>query len=402
MWIYRDFLNKFNELANLESLLVLGPRQVGKTSLLLKMQPEPGLSIFMDDLQSRKLAKTDPSFLFGENPGCVFIDEVHLETDLFFEIKKRIDQKRREKLLSDSKAPVRKSIMFKMTGSNLVQLDSAIKETLAGRVSIYFLLGLSLSEIESEFKDLDLNLIMYKGGFPELYVSAELNPISYLNDYIRTFIEKDISKSAGVEKVDEFLQSLSLFAAHTAQIVNFENMSNAIGIKGKTLKEWFGILKKNLLTYSLPVYSSNLTKRLTKSPKIYFLDTGLAARLQGHQDSLSMKNSVQMGSLFENFVLTEIIKYKLNFQKEFHLSYYRTKEQEEIDFVLQYRDQIVLIEVKLGSQNVDPVVLSSTALKLFKAAPILVVTYGGEIQAVANNQIQVPIRKLDQFLKKYF
>ncbi len=406
MWIYREILNNFDPKKALEAILILGPRQVGKSTLLHKMHPKNKLELYMDDIQVQLSAKKDPRFLLGESLGSdlypIFIDEVHLAPQILSEIKRRIDEKRRQMLNENQNSSVHQ-IMFKMTGSNMTELDRTLKETLAGRVSLFYMLGLSLSEIRSEFSQESLQNIIFLGGFPELYVRRQLDPIVYLNDYIRTFIERDIARSAGIQKLDEFLVCLKLFSAHVGQSANFDNLSKSVGVKGKTLKEWFGVLKRNFITYSLPVFTSNLTKRLSKTPKIYFLDTGLTVRLQGHQSSNTMKNSPQMGALFENFVLTEIIKFKLNHRIDLEISYYRTKEGEEIDFVVQLNSQLLLIEAKLGTSSSRKIQFSSTTKKILGECPhFIFVTYTGEKLQLAENQYQIPVSQLDEYMKNFF
>lgn len=406
MWIHREILNNFTSNKVLEAILVLGPRQVGKSTLLNKMPPENKLELYMDDIQNQLRAKKDPRFLLGESLDSssypIFIDEVHLAPQILSEIKRRIDEKRRQ-ILNENQSPSAHQIMFKMTGSNMTELDQALKETLAGRVSLFYMLGLSLPEIRHEFPQESLQNIIFLGGFPELYVRKQLDPVSYLNDYIRTFIERDIARSAGIQKLDEFLSCLKLFSAHVGQTANFDSLSKSVGVKGKTLKEWFSVLKRNFITYSLPVFTSNLTKRLVKTPKIYFLDTGLAVRLQGHQGAGTTKNSPQMGALFENFILTEIIKFKLNHRVDIEVSYYRTKEGEEIDFVVQLNTRLLLIEVKLGTSSSRKIQFSSATKKIFGERPnFIFVTYAGEKLQLAENQYQIPVAGLDEYMKNFF
>ncbi len=400
MRIKRDFLSNFNQKTTLEAVALLGPRQVGKSTTMLGLQPKHDLEINLDDTQKQYLAKADPALLLADFKNCAFIDEIHLAPQLFFELKKQIDLVRRKRLDDPN---FKNRIIFKITGSNMTDLDSQLKESMAGRISLFYMLGLSYQEIMRFDPTVKLSEVIFKGGFPELYIRPELNIISYLNDYIRNFIEKDVARSAGIEKIDDFLMVLKLLANNTGQILNYDNLASNSSVKNMTIKSWIGVLKKNFIIYTLPVYSNNLSKRLTKSPKIYFLDLGVCVRLQGHIHFNQIKETPQMGSLFENFVLTELIKFKLNFQKEFEIYLYRTKEKEEIDFILTTINKKILIEVKMAAQNVKPIVLSGSAKKLFGESPkVFLVTYGGEHQKLAENQYQIPIKNLNLLFDELF
>ncbi|MFW5888033.1 MAG: ATP-binding protein, partial [Bacteriovoracia bacterium] len=237
------------------------------------------------------------------------------------------------------------------------------------------------------------------GGWPELQINPGLNVIQYLNDYIRTYIEKDIAHSAGIQKMLEFLKLLGLLAARTGQLLNYDSLANDAGVSSVIVKDWISMLEKSGIVYLLRPLSSNLNKRLTKSCKIYFLDTGLACRLQGWQESKPMQKSPQFGHLFETLVLAEIVKAKDSFLKNWNICLFRTKDQEELDFVLENGSKVVLLEVKLGSQKIPDVKIPNSLKKIYPNLDhVFVVSYGGERKKISPNCTQIPIKHLTTFL----
>lgn len=271
------------------------------------MTPLAQTSLYLEDLSVRQKAQTDPAFLLEHSKLPVLIDEAHLAPPLFFAIKKLIDSSRRKRFNDGvSLSPAN----FRLTGSNQLLVESTVKETLAGRVNIFYLLGLSVAELKNFDPDIDLKEIIFRGGFPELWVRRELSPIAFLNDYISTFIEKDLATSAGVEKRREFLNVLRLCAARVGELLNYDSLSNDSGVSGPTVKSWISILESNQIIKILNPFFTNLNKRLIKMPKVYFLDVGICARLQSHQEANTILMSPHAGHLFESLILSEIIKTK--------------------------------------------------------------------------------------------
>ncbi len=286
-----------------------------------------------------------------------------------------------------------------MTGSNQTIIDESIKESLAGRSHLYYLHGLSVKEILQFQPDINLKKIIFQGGFPELYNRQGLSVQEYLNSYILSFIEKDIARESGVSKLPEFLIVLRLLAARTGQFINFSELALAAGVETKTVQSWTHLLQRNFILDLVEPYESNLTKRITKSKKLHFYDVGLCARLQGHVGEEALWNSPQIGSLFESLVFSEIIKTKTNFLKEWRLFTWRTKEKNEIDFILNFDQKFIFIEVKLGIQSAKSFSLDVEAEKVFQHPhQKIVVTAGGEITALDSETTQIPIQQLGTWL----
>jgi predicted AAA+ superfamily ATPase len=395
MWIIRDFIQNFDPMNGLEALIIRGPRQIGKSSLLLKLNPPVKDQIYLDDSAIRNSANIDPEFILQNCKLPVLIDEVQLAPPIFFSIKKNIDALRRERLLNNSTHEMN---LYRMTGSDQTLLDEQVKETLAGRIQSYYLYGLSVNEINKHDPNVQIKEIIFRGGFPELWIRKELNPVRYISDYISTFVEKDIAQTAGVEKLKSFMNTLQLLAARTGELLNYESLGADSGVAGKTIKEWVGLLEKNKILYVLKPYHSNLNKRLIKMSKIYFCEVGICTRLQSHQEMDTILHSPQAGHLFENLVLTEILKTEANFFKIWNLYFWRTKEKEEIDFIIEDNHTIILIEAKLSSANQTsikiPEAISASGKKIIS---VIVCSVGESIHASKNNYI-IPIKNLAEFL----
>ncbi len=207
------------------------------------------------------------------------------------------DRLRRQQRCSQATTRKIRSSFF-LSGSNQIEIDQTVRESLAGRGSKFTLHGHSFNEIVWHFPEIQLPELLWKGGIPELYARPDISPHSFINVYISTFIENDIAKSAGISKIETFLTVARLLAARVGGILNRDSLGNDAGVVSKTVGEWIDILTRMHVLYLLPVYSANLNSRLTKAPKVYFLDSGLATRLQGHLDQGTILGAPQAGALF--------------------------------------------------------------------------------------------------------
>lgn len=395
MIVNRDFIGTLGKRARLEAVMLWGPRQVGKTTLLELLEPRSVLRL--DDLALRHRAQEDPALALDDLALPCLIDEAQYAPNLFPEIKLRIDAARRAALAAGT-PPSRPA--YYLTGSNRTLLDRNVKESLAGRCHHFTLLGLSIKELVASFPDLPLKSIMYRGGFPELYTRAELEPRAYLNDYILSFVEKDIAFSAGVAKLGEFHTVLRLLAAQSGQFLNTSEVAGAAGVDSKTVTAWLHMLQRNFIVDLVPPFASNLSKRITKMSKLYFLDTGLCSRLQGHTQEDTLWHSVQAGSLFETLVFAEIVKTRDNFLRDWQLFVWRTKERAEIDFVLQHARGFLFLEVKLGIHGARPFELDKEAVKVFSPPYHKVVVTAGnrETTPLDRHTVAVPLSGLGEYL----
>jgi len=396
MYVARDFSNILTKETSLEAVLLWGPRQVGKTTLLSQLNLKA--SLFLDDLGKRQASQEDPAFVMNNLETPCLIDEAQYAPHLFPEIKLRIDKRRRDNL----KSKIKRETLYFLTGSNKFLLDERVKESLAGRCSLYTLHGLSVKELKKFKSDISVKKIIFCGGFPDLHTQEHILPSKYINDYIISFVEKDVAFAGGVKKINQFHTVLRLLAARTGQFLNVLEVANTAGVEQKTVQHWIDLLRKNLILELVEPYSTNLSKRITKMKKLFFYDCGLCVRLQGHNDETSMWNSPQIGSLFETLVFSEIVKTRDNFLKNWNLFSWRTKDQREIDFILQDGNRFLFIEVKLGIHGVKTFELDAEAKKVFPS-PFnkIVVSVAEEIVALNSNTMSVPIGLLGEYLLKW-
>ncbi|PIQ43372.1 MAG: hypothetical protein COV52_02150 [Gammaproteobacteria bacterium CG11_big_fil_rev_8_21_14_0_20_46_22] len=395
MYIKRDITSRLAE-NRMPVQFVIGPRQCGKSTLLSHIGEASFKEVTFDDLQLRNLANRDPALFLEQFAPPVLLDEVQYVPNLFSEIKRQVDLLKRQRL-KDGKSLI---TSYRMTGSNQLLMDKNIKESLVGRASYFYLNTLTVHEIQQALVLAPVHSILFKGGWPELYIDPALSPVQYLNDYIRSYIEKDVVLSAGVQKQGAFNIVLGLLAARTGMLLDYANIAKASGVQAVTIKEWVSILQRTTLVYCLKPYASNLNKRLTKTPKFYFLDTGLAARLQGWQDCTPLLTSPQAGALFETLVFAEIFKFIQNYGKGWQLYMWRTKEGEEIDFLIVTQSgKVIALDVKMSIQNVQPIQLPSSFKKLFpQVENITLVTFGSEKFRLSKECDVVPLAKLHDYL----
>lgn len=330
-------------------LLVTGPRQTGKTTLLKSLKPENMGYVTLDDKVLRKQAQDDPKLFLEEHPAPLFIDEAQYAPDLFSYIKINVD---------NSKAKGQ----YWITGSQQFNLMKNASESLAGRVGIVNLNSFTYSEIvKNENKDLfnpdklkkaakievnDLFEIIFKGGMPEFYDNPKIDRNLYFQNYINTYIEKDVRELIEIGKLEEFKKFMVSIASRIGEQLNYSDISKDCGVSVPTIISWMSVLVSSGLVYLLEPYMSSQLKRMTHIPKIYFMDTGLAAYLAGWESARDLQLSSTSGHYLENFVICEIIKsYNARGIKP-NLSYYRDKEKHEIDLVIYKNNKLYPFEIK--------------------------------------------------------
>ena len=335
-------------------LLVTGPRQVGKTTLLQKLMGPKRRYVTLDDPDVRYLAKRDPALFMQRYTPPVLIDEIQYATELLPYIKMGADR-------SGNKGD------YWITGSQVFRLMKNVSESLAGRVGIVNLLGLSDAEIygyESEpyttaperlmkrlgsARERGLNEIyarIFKGSMPALYAGGEMDWETYYRSYIDTYLQRDIRDLSQVADEMQFYNFMTVAAAHTSKPVVYEELANAAGVSAPTAKKWLSLLVSSHIVALVQPYSNNILKRVVKMPLMHFLDTGLAAYLLKWGSPEVLERGIMAGAFFESYVFSEIYKSYLNEGKEPPVYYYHDKDQKEIDLLL-YRDGAVCpIEIK--------------------------------------------------------
>jgi len=350
MWIDRDFSSILTNLNASPIKVLKGPRQVGKSTFLERLKTHQ--MIYLDDAAVRLQAAQNPRLFLDYLPNKVVLDEAALVPEIFTELKRRVDEQRRTR-------PMANEIDVWITGSNQTLIQENVRESLAGRASYFDLNTLSIHELGALWK---LDQYLVKGGWPELYVSPNLNPIRYLSDLIATFIENDIVAAAGIERRAAFTKCLQLTAARVSQLYNFSDVATNCSVDSTTIQSWLTILETNGILRRLLPYSTNLNQRLIKSPKFYFEDVALATRLQGWTELQPLMLSPVVGNLIENIAVGEVARFFINRGERPQLNFVRSKEKVEVDLLIHLPNQrCIAAEIKSTPQALLPAQISLLA-----------------------------------------
>ena len=356
-YIKRDMEEAFLRVSEqFKVILVTGPRQVGKTTMIKKlMEGSDRKYVTLDDLVLRDLAKNDPEMFIKTYSPPVFIDEVQYAPELFSYIKIQVDERQQK---GD----------YWLSGSQIFRLMRNVSESLAGRVGLLDLFPLSQNEIynrkkcmplEMDFDHLkerasnipaaapiDIFTRIHNGGMPEVITGeAGISKRLYEN-YIRTYLERDVRDLSGDIDVLKFHRFMVAVAARTAQLVNFKSIADDAEIDQVTAKNWLNIMETLGLIFYLHPYSNNLLKRTIKAPKLYFYDSGLVAHLTRWSSVETLMSGAQSGAILENFVISEVMKGYYNCGHRPYLYYFRDKDNKEIDLLWEANGTLYPLEVK--------------------------------------------------------
>lgn len=362
-YIKRALEEKFTRMSsNFKAILVTGARQVGKTTMLRHLAADQNRTyVTLDDMMARTLAQTDPALFFQTYKLPIIIDEIQKAPQLFEQIKILCDE---------SDEPGR----FWLTGSQQYGLMKSVRESLAGRICILELYSLSKSEMEGRpfLEPLDFSLpcllerqkemgktdvidtfdFIWRGGMPQIrHADAEVRQ-EYYNSYIDTYLMRDIAEAGGITDTVRFQKFLRACAALVAEQVNYKTLAESAEISQPTAKEWLRVLEGLGIVYLLRPYANNELKRLVKTPKLYFCDTGLCAYLSMWLTRDTLMNGAVSGHYFENFVVMELVKYYAYARQRANLTYYRDSNAKEIDLFVEQDQQIHPLEIK-KSANPD-------------------------------------------------
>ena len=404
-----------NLIGNCPVIMITGPRQVGKTTLLNHLVATSNQKInyvSLDNLLIRAQAIEDPELFLRTYETPLIIDEFQYAPQLLSYIKMKVDSARQNEMFGDGK---KVGTLYYLTGSQVFQTMKNVSESLAGRIGILDLYGFSEREIENKEETIfipDIESLKRKertetkttselferiinGSYPEVNNEQGRNREQFYEDYIRTYIERDVRQLINVKDENKFLKFISSVAARTAQEYNAADIANDIEVDSKTIDEWVSILKNTNLIYMLSSYSNNNVQKAIKRPKIYFMDTGLACYLTGYMSSETLEKSAYNGAIFETYIISEIIKSYTNNGRDprTRLYYYRDTNQKEIDLLIFYDNKVYPVEIK---KSANP---GKTAIKNFD----IVSKFGSEmgngailcmmenIIAIDENNYYVPI-----------
>ncbi len=358
-YITRNLENVVNQVTKeYPVVLVTGPRQVGKTTMLQKlMEGTDREYVTLDDLNERSVAKTDPELFLQLHKPPVLIDEVQYAPELFTYIKMHVDKNHEPGA-------------FWLTGSQAFKLMQGVQESLAGRAAVLSLTSLSQAEISDEGIEpfiIDMEALLarkavrkkadtrgiferiYKGSMPAIVSGAKSNSMIFYSSYLATYLERDVKELSDAIDSLKFFKFITAAAARCGQMLNVAEIARDADINQTQAKNWLRILETLGIIFYLHPYSNNLLKRLVKTPKLYFYDTGLVCYLTKWSSAETLESGAMNGAILENYVVAEIRKTYLNCGREPYLYYYRDKDAKEIDLVLEHDGVLNPIEIKKTS-----------------------------------------------------
>jgi len=378
-------------------IAVTGARQTGKSTMLRHMFKDVK-EITLDDIRQKNLALTDPGLFISEKERPLYLDEIQYAPELLSFIKIEVDRDKG-------------GGHYYLSGSQKFNMMKNMTESLAGRVAIFELLGLSTREIQR----IDFNLpfiptkeyidkrtptargfdsweMIYRGGYPEMN-AEDIDWHSFYSDYTKTYIERDVYQQIQVADELKFINFMEVLAARTGCILNMDEISREVGVAQDTIKRWLLILKTSNIVYLLRPYSNNLTTRAIKAPKLYFLDTGLAAYLTHWETRDVLRVGAKSGDFFETFVIGEILKSYYNAGRmPNNLYYYRDKDKREIDLVIERNGILHPVEIKSYS---NPDISDAQAFSVLgKKAPVgdgAIICQCDEVMALSRDVRAIPI-----------
>lgn len=314
---------------------ITGPRQAGKTTLARDLFPQHAY-VSLEDPEQRSFALEDPRGFLARFRGGVILDEVQRCPQLFSYLQGAVDER-----------PVMGQ--FVLTGSQQFGLQSAISQSLAGRVGLLQLLPFSMAELAQAGRlPEDLDTLLLTGGYPPLY-DRDLSPDLWFPSYVATDVERDVRQMLAVRDLDRFQRFVRLCAARSGHLLNLSSLASDAGISHVTAREWLTVLEASYLVLRLPPYHSNFGKRLVKTPKLYFLDVALAAWLLGIRDRDAISIHAQRGALFETLVVSEFVKMRFHAAQPIDLYFWRDNVGLEVDLLFDIGNALQAIECKSGS-----------------------------------------------------
>lgn len=365
-------------------IAVFGPRQSGKTTLC--RMTFPGFEyVSLEELDNQEFAKDDPrAFLEKYNTG-VIIDEAQRVPSLFSYIQTRVDE-------TDEPG------QYILTGSVQLQLQSKLNQSLAGRIAILKLLPMSMAELmDNHLVSYEYHQQLVKGFYPRIY-KHELEPSDWYPNYIQTYLEKDVREMVNIKNLIIFQKFIKLCAGRNGQLLNIVELANDCGVSHQTATQWLSVLEASFILFLLTPYHHNFNKRLMKSPKLYFYDVGLVCSLLNIESAEQLQAHYLKGALFESYVICEVLKHQYNQGIEPNLSFWREKNGHEIDCIIEYKNQVLAVEVKSGKTISDSQFKGLSYWQKLSGATEqeMFLIYGGNEQQVRSQGKVLPWNKVSK------
>jgi len=332
MMIKREISKELKNLVDSYPVITItGPRQAGKTTLA-KMEFPHYQYCNLENPETRQLAINDPNAFFDEFGSPLIIDEIQRVPELLSYIQTMVDEKNEKG-------------MFILTGSQQLGLNQAITQSLAGRTALLHLLPFTINELNSAGIKQKRDEYIYKGFLPRIY-KDNLEPTRAYRNYFQTYVERDLRQMINLKDLLQFENFLKLLAGRTGQLINLNSISNDVGVSGTTLQGWLSVLEASFIIFRLHPYFENFGKRIIKSPKIYFTEIGLVTYLLGIEDINQVSRDPLIGNLFENLVVMEAVKARLNKGLDPNLFFYRDSNRNEVDLIFKRSRELIPIEIK--------------------------------------------------------
>ena len=368
-------------------VMITGPRQSGKTTLCRKVFPEMAY-VNLEAPDVRQFAQDDPrGFLASYRDGLI-IDEIQRVPEITSYIQPLVDEHR---------VPGQ----FILTGSQQFEVMEGITQSLAGRTAILKLLPFSIEELSYKSNLPSLDRLLLTGFYPRIY-DMNLEPTRAMGDYIETYVERDLRRLINIRELSLFEKFLKLCAGRSGQLLNLQSLANDTGISHTTARGWLTILEASYIVYVLKPYYRNISKRLIKSPKLYFYDVGLASYLLGIENEGQMSRDPLRGNLFESMVVMEALKFRLNRGKRDNMTFYRDSSGNEVDLVLEFGSSVFPVEIKGGMtvsrdyfKGLQHFEKNNLALPIGGA-----IVYGGDKNQVRGNISVYPAARFHELLLK--
>jgi predicted AAA+ superfamily ATPase len=326
--VLKDLVSKY------PVVTLTGPRQSGKTTLCRKVFPDMAYAN-LESPDVREFAAADPRGFLAAYPEGVIIDEIQRGPQLVSYIQGIVDER---------KIPGQ----FILTGSRQFEVMNTINQSLAGRTALLKLLPFSIAEIRGTTLPESLDLLLLTGFYPRIHDQG-LNPTQALGDYYETYVERDLRQLAAIRDLGLFQKFVRLCAGRIGQIANLQSLANDAGVSHTTARAWITLLEASYILFLLKPWYRNISRRLIKSPKIYFYDVGLASYLLGMESERHVSRDPLRGGLFENLALTEVLKYRFNLGRKNAVTFYRDSRGNEVDLILESGRDVFPLEVKAGA-----------------------------------------------------
>lgn len=331
-WINRSIEAEFRRVCQEYPVVTItGPRQSGKTSLARRYCQGYAYAN-LESPEIRKLAQSDPKAFFSAYPAPVIIDEVQRVPELLSYIQVFADE-------------TNKRGQYILTGSHQMELAAAVSQSLAGRTALLRLLPLSLAELKNAGVNISRDSVLFKGFMPRLY-HEDIRPGTLYSEYFQNYIERDLRQLASIRDLLLFEKFMRVLAGRVGQVINISSLAGDVGISRSSLNEWLSVLESSFIIFRLPPWFENANKRAIKTPKIYFTEPGLAAWLLEIETAKQISRDPLMGNLFENMVVVEALKARLNAGQMPNLYFYRDTKGNEIDLIIRQHRQLKPVEIK--------------------------------------------------------